>query len=223
MDSRAGRNPAAPTRLDVRTRSRRLSPSGRPGRPFTTTTGPRAGLSVATRSAEGLPADLRSTIPAAEGHHPCVVPDQHDGRGASPAGAGRPTGTTLRVGRRSRRRRQWAGCERPRAGRLPPHNPTMTSVPRRLPESARERGTMGRDTDGRQWMDSRAGRNPQHPPDRRTDAFASAIPDRAPGAPLHHDNRPRAGPSVTTVGRRSARRISGSTIPAAEGHHHAES
>ena len=43
--------------------------------------------------------------------------------------------------------------------------------------------------------------------DRRTYAFASAIPVQAPGAPIHHDNRPRAGLSVATVGRRVCRRI----------------
>ena len=40
-----------------------------------------------------------------------------------------------------------------------------------------------------------------HAPNRRTYAFASAIPVRAPGAPIHDDERPRADLSVATVGR----------------------
>ena len=57
-----------------------------------------------------------------------------------------------------------------------------------------------------------------HAPDRRTYAFASAIPVRAPGAPIHDDERPRADLSVATVGRGFAGgRVS--TMVAAAGHH----
>ena len=49
-------------------------------------------------------------------------------------------------------------------------------------------------------MYRRPGRR-NHAPNRRTYAFASAIPVRAPGAPIHDDERPRADLSVATVGR----------------------
>ena len=66
-------------------------------------------------------------------------------------------------------------------------------------------------------------RSRKHPPDRRAYAFASSIPDRAPRAPIHHDDRPRADLSVAAIGREVCRRTSVSTMAATKGHHHGES
>ena len=99
------------------------------------------------------------------------------------------------------------GDGRPRAVRLPPHNPTLDLRSHGASRSRRGGGPWGEirtEENGCGQPERKSRRNPQHPPDRRTNAFASAVPVKAPGAPLHHDNRPRAGPSVATVGRRSA-------------------
>ena len=170
------------------------------------------GRSSGSEHRQGLPVDLSSTIPPRRA-------TTHAGFQTSTSGSVRVQ--TAPAVRRVRRPGSAAGpgaaghgrgCRRPRAVRLPPHNSTMTSGPTAPPGVGAGKRTMGRDTDGRQWVwtaGPKNRRNPQHPPDRRTNASASAIPVRAPGAPLPHDNRPRAGLSVATVGRRSCRRTSG--------------
>jgi len=80
-----------------------------------------------------------------------------------------------------------------------------------LPRGERAEGENGYRQAGR--------RSQQQPPDRRTYAYASVIPVKAPGAPIHHDSRPRAALSVATVGRGSAGGPQFSTMAAAEGHH----
>ena len=92
----------------------------------------------------------------------------------------------------------------PRAVRLPPHNLTLDLRSHRASRSRRGDVPRGGRTNGRQWVwtaGTESRRKPQHPPDRRTNASASAVPVRAPGAPLLHDNRPRAGLRVATVGK----------------------